>query len=180
MVEHDVNIIPKFDFPVDFIIHAASNAYPAAFNADPVGTIMSNILGTKNMLDYALNHSAKRFLFLSSGEVYGQGDLSVDAFDEKYSGYVDPTSPRSCYPNSKRCAETLCVSYTKQYGLDTVIARPSHTYGANFTELDNRANVQFVNRAIKGDDIVLLSAGNQLRSYTYIAMPFLQYSRYFL
>ena len=169
MIEHNVNDIPNFDFSVDYIIHAASNAYPAAFNTDPVGTIMSNILGTKYLLDYGKGHGTKRLLYISSGEVYGQGDLSLDSFDESYNGYVDPTSARSCYPNSKRCAETLCVSYTKQYGLDTVIVRPSHTYGANATSKDNRANVQFVNNAVKGEDIVLNSAGNQLRSYTYIA-----------
>ena len=169
MIEHNVNDVPEFDFSVDYIIHAASNASPAAFNNDPVGTIMSNIQGTKNLLDYGKSHDTKRFLYISSGEVYGQGDLSLDSFDESYSGYVDPTSPRSCYPNSKRCAETLCVSYTKQFGLDTVIVRPSHTYGANATSNDNRANVQFVNNAVKGEDIVLNSAGDQLRSYTYIA-----------
>ena len=168
-IEHNVNDAPDFDFPVDYIIHAASNAFPAVFNSDPVGTIMSNIQGTKYLLDYGRDHGAKRLLYISSGEVYGQGDLSLDCFEESYAGYVDPTSARSCYPNSKRCAETLCVSYTKQFGLETVIVRPSHTYGANATKADNRANVQFINKAIAGEDIVLNSAGNQMRSYTYIA-----------
>lgn len=168
-VEHNVNDLPDFDFPVDYIIHAASNAFPAAFDSDPVGTVMSNIQGTKYLLDYGRDHGAKRLLYISSGEVYGQGDLSLDSFAEDYGGYVDPTSPRSCYPNSKRCAETLCVSYTKQFGLETVIVRPSHTYGANATKADNRANVQFINQARSGEDIVLTSAGSQMRSYTYIA-----------
>lgn len=168
-IEHNVNDLPDFDFKVDYMIHAASNAFPAAFNNDPVGTIMSNIQGTKYLLDYCRDHGAKRMLYISSGEVYGQGDLSLDSFEESYGGYVDPTSARSCYPNSKRCAETLCVSYTKQYALETVIVRPSHTYGANATKADNRANVQFVNKAVAGEDIVLNSAGNQMRSYTYIA-----------
>ncbi len=167
-VEHNVNDLPDFDFPVDYIIHAASNAFPAAFNSDPVGTIMSNIQGTKYLLDYGRDHGAKRLLYISSGEVYGQGDLSLDSFAESYGGYVDPTSPRSCYPNSKRCAETLCVSYTKQFGLETVIVRPSHTFGANATKADNRANVQFINQALAGEDIVLTSAGSQMRSYTYL------------
>ena len=168
-IEHNVNNAPTFDFNVDYIIHAASNAYPAVFNTDPVGTIMSNILGTKHLLDYGKKHNSQRLLYISSGEVYGQGDIGLDSFVETYSGYVDPTSARSCYPNGKRTAETLCVSYTKQYGFDTVIVRPSHTYGANATIYDNRANVQFVNNAVKGEDIVLNSAGKQRRSYTYIA-----------
>ena len=169
LVEHNVNDVPDFDFHVDYIIHAASPAFPAAFNSDPVGTVMSNILGTKYLLDFGRDHGAKRMLYISSGEVYGQGDLSLESFEESYAGYVDPTSPRSCYPNGKRAAETLCVSYTKQFGLDTVIVRPSHTYGPTVTKADNRANAQFVNKGLAGEDIVLNSAGNQMRSYTYLA-----------
>lgn len=168
-VEHNVNELPDFDFSVDYIIHAASPAFPAAFNNDPVGTIMSNILGAKYLLDYGKDHGIKRLLYISSGEVYGQGDLSLESFEETYAGYVDPTSARSCYPNGKRSAETLCVSYTKQFELDTVIVRPSHTYGPTVTKADNRANAQFVNKGLAGEDIVLNSAGNQMRSYTYLA-----------
>ena len=168
-VEHDINFPPEFDFPADYIIHAASNAHPASFNADPVGTLTANITGTKYLLDYGKTHGCKRMLYVSSGEVYGQGDLSLECFDESYSGYVDPLSARSCYPNGKRAAETLCVCYTKQFALDTVIARPSHTYGPTATKEDNRASSQFISRALAGDDIVLNSAGSQMRSYTYIA-----------
>ncbi len=168
-VEHDVNNKPEFDFSVDYIIHAASPAYPAAFVSDPVGTVLSNVLGAQYLLEYAKDHGTKRFLFVSSGEVYGQADPSLTAFPEHYSGYVDPTQARSCYPASKRAAETLCVSYTQQYGLDTVIVRPCHTYGPNVTASDNRASVEFVNNAIAGEDIVMKSRGTQMRSYCYIA-----------
>ena len=169
LVEHNVHELPNFSFDIDYMIHAASPAFPAAFNNDPVGTVMSNILGTKNLLDYGKAHGAKRLLYISSGEVYGQGDLRLESFEESYAGYVDPTSARSCYPNGKRTAETLCVSYTKQFGLDTVIVRPSHTYGPTVTKADNRANAQFVNKGLAGENIVLNSAGNQMRSYTYLA-----------
>ena len=168
-VEYDVNNKPDFDFDADYIIHAASNAYPAAFNNYPVDTLMSNVGGTHNLLEYGRNHNVKRFMFVSSGEVYGQGDVSLEAFEETYSGYVDNLQPRSCYPAGKRTAETLCVAYTKQYGTDTVIVRPCHTYGPNATSADNRANVQFVNNVLAGNDIVLNSAGNQMRSYNYVA-----------
>ena len=153
----------------DFVIHAASNAYPAAFAADPVGTVMSNILGTYHLLDFAQKSGAKRFLFVSSGEVYGQGTPTADGFAETDSGYVDSMAVRSCYPSSKRAAETLCVSFAQQYGLDTVVVRPCHTYGPNATAQDNRANVQFVNKAILGENIVMTSRGTQQRSYCYIA-----------
>lgn len=168
-ISHNVNNKPDFDFPADYIIHAASNAYPAAFNTDPVGTVLSNIVGTNYLLDYAKEHNAKRFLYVSSGEVYGQCDPTLEAFSEELSGYVDPTDVRSCYPASKRAAETLCVSYTKQFGLETVMARPCHTYGPSATKKDNRANAQFVNSAIAGQDIVMKSRGTQMRSYAYVA-----------
>lgn len=169
LIEHDVNNPPCFDFSFDYIIHAASNAYPAAYANDPVGTILSNILGTDYLLEYAKNHGTKRFLFVSSGEVYGEGEPGLSAFKENYSGYVDPTQPRSCYPASKRAAENLCVSYTKQFGLDTVIVRPCHIYGPNTTKTDNRASVQFVTNAMAGEDIIMKSKGLQMRSYCYVA-----------
>lgn len=152
-----------------YIIHAAGNAHPAAFNGDPVGTIVGNVNGTYVLLEYARKYGIKRFCYISSGEVYGQGDLTLDSFSEDYNGYLDSMSPRSCYPMSKRAAETLCISYTKQYGLETVIVRPCHTYGPGMTESDNRANVQFIRNVLNGEDIILKSAGTQMRSYCYIA-----------
>jgi nucleoside-diphosphate-sugar epimerase len=166
-VEHDVNHKAAFNFYADYIVHAAGNAYPAVFQTDPVGTIMSNVLGTYNLLEYANKYKSRRFLFVSSGEIYGQGD--VELFKEDSSGYVNPIEVRSCYPSSKRTAETLCVSYAKQFGLDTVIARPCHSYGPNVTASDNRANVQFINNVLNRQDIVLKSTGSQIRSYCYIA-----------
>ena len=165
----DLGEAPEWDFPVDYIIHAAGNAHPAAFNGDPCGTITGNILGTWNLLKYGLDHGCKRFLYISTGEVYGQGDLSLESFEETNGGYVDPTSPRSSYPNSKRAAETLCASFTAQYGMETVIVRPSHTYGPCVTPTDSRANVQFLKNGFDGSDIVMKSAGTQERSYTYVA-----------
>ena len=168
-VYYDLGEAPEWDFPVDYIIHAAGNAHPAAFNGDPCGTITGNILGTWNLLKYGLDHGCKRFLYISTGEVYGQGDLSLESFEETNGGYVDSTSPRSSYPNSKRAAETLCASFTAQYGMETVIVRPSHTYGPCITPTDSRANVQFLKNGFDGTDIVMKSAGTQERSYTYVA-----------
>ncbi len=165
----DLGKAPEWNFPVDYIIHTAGNAHPAAFNGDPCGTITGNIMGTWNLLKYGLDHGCKRFLYISTGEVYGQGDLSLESFEETYGGYVDPTSPRSSYPNSKRAAETLCASFTAQYGMETVIVRPSHTYGPCVTATDSRANVQFLKNGFDGNDIVMKSAGTQERSYTYVA-----------
>lgn len=166
-LEYDLMQPICFDESVDYIIHAAGNAFPAAFNTDPVGTIMGNLQGTYALLEYGRNHGMTRFVYVSSGEVYGQGDLSLDAFEETYSGYVDNMLPRSCYPGSKRMAENLCVSYASQYDTDAVIVRPCHTYGPGITAKDNRAHVQFIRNALKNEDIILKSAGSQMRSYCY-------------
>lgn len=169
IIQHDVNHPLSCNQSFDYIIHAASNAYPEVFSSDPVGTIMGNIWGVYNLLDYARQNSTKRFLFISSGEAYGQGTEEISAFDETYSGYVDSTSPRSSYPNAKRTGETLCTSFAKQYGIDTVIVRPCHTYGPTTTAKDNRVSAQFVNNILMGENIVMKSQGLQLRSYCYVA-----------
>lgn len=168
-LSYDLNAPIKFNEPVDYVIHVAGNAHPAAFNGDPVGTIVGNVDSTYRLLEYTKNHGGKRFLYISSGEVYGQGDISFDAFDETYSGYLDILSARSCYPLSKRMTENLCVSYWKQYGLESVIVRPCHTYGPLMTTSDNRAHAQFLHNALADEDIVMKSAGTQMRSYNYVA-----------
>lgn len=166
---YDLNTPIVFDVAVDYVIHAAGNAYPAAFSCDPVGTIVGNVESTFRLLAYAKSHGCQKFLYVSSGEVYGQGNPTMESFDETYSGYVDILSPRSCYPLSKRMAENLCVSFWKQYGLESVVVRPCHTYGPCITAMDNRAHAQFFRNAIAGDNIVMKSAGMQMRSYNYVA-----------
>lgn len=169
IIEHDISFPLNCDYKFDYIIHAASNAYPLAFITDPVGTIMGNVLGVYNLLEYSRLNGIKRLLFISSGEVYGQGTQDNVEFDETYSGYIDSTSVRACYPNAKRTAETLCVSYSEQYNIDTVIARPCHTYGPTFTSKDNRASTQFIRDVIENKDIVMKSQGLHVRSYCYVA-----------
>lgn len=165
-VQYDVLEPLKSDINFDYIIHAASNASPNFFASKPVEIIKSNILGMCNLMEYGLSHGMKRILYVSSGEVYGEGDGRM--FKENYSGYVNCTSPRSCYPSSKRAAETLCVSYAQEYGADVVIARPCHTYGPHFTEADNRVYAQFIRNVLRGEDIVMKSTGAQFRSWCYV------------
>lgn len=167
--QYDLNSDVSFNVGADYIIHAAGNAHPAAFNGDPVGTVLGSVNSTYRLLEYGRLHGTKRLLYVSSGEVYGQGDLGLETFKESYSGYLDVQSPRSCYPMAKRAAENLCACYSKQYGFETVVVRPCHTYGPCITPSDNRANVQFIRNVLNGDDIVMKSAGAQMRSYNYVA-----------
>lgn len=165
-VQYDVTAPLQCDVSFDYIIHAASNASPNFFAEKPVEVMMSNLLGVKNLLDYGKSHGLKRFLYVSTGEVYGEGDGRV--FTEDYQGYVDINSPRSCYPSSKRATETLCAAYGKEYGIDFVIARPCHTYGPGFTEQDNRVYAQFIRNVLNGEDIIMKSTGSQMRSWLYV------------
>lgn len=155
--------------PVDYIIHAAGDGFPAAFREHPVETMTPAVLGTYQLLQYARKNSVQKFLYISSGETYGKSTHSEHAFMENESGYLDSMNVRSCYPMAKRCAETLCVSFGEQYNIPIEVVRPSHVYGACTSIHDNRATVQFLNEAAAGNDIILHSEGKQMRSYTYVA-----------
>lgn len=153
---------------VDYIIHAASNTHPLQYSQDSIGTITSNVIGTQNMLDYAVAHGTQRFCFASSVEIYGENRGDVEKFDEKYLGYIDCNTLRAGYPESKRLGETLCNAYGQTYGLDFVIPRLSRVYGPTMLSSDSKAISQFIRKAAAGEDIVLKSEGNQRYSYTFV------------
>lgn len=152
---------------VDYIIHAASNTHPLQYSGDPIGTITSNIIGTKNLLDYAVSHQIERFCFVSSVEVYGENRGDTDRFKEDYLGYLDCNTLRAGYPESKRVGEALCNAYAKAHQLDFIIPRLSRVYGPTMLKSDSKAIAQFIKKAAAGEDIVLKSAGTQCYSYTY-------------
>lgn len=154
---------------VDYIVHAAGDGFPAAFREHPVGTMTPALFGTYQLLEYARRYKVEKFLYISSGEVYGKIVGERHAFRENESGMLDSMDVRSCYPMAKRCAETLCVSFQQQYHVPALIVRPSHIYGSVTSVNDNRASTQFLNKAVLGEDIVLYSDGKQMRSYTYVA-----------
>lgn len=151
----------------DYIIHAASNTHPLQYSKDSIGTITANVIGTKNLLDYAVAHGAERFCFLSSVEIYGENRGDVDRFKEDYLGYLDCNTLRAGYPESKRVGETLCNAYGQTHQLDFVIPRLSRTYGPTMLPSDSKAIAQFIKKAAAGEEIILKSAGTQLYSYTY-------------
>lgn len=160
---------PLVNLPkADYIVHAASNAHPMAFSADPVGTMTGNIFGTMNLLEHLRAVGGGRLLFVSTGEIYGENPSVTDGFTEDSFGKIDSMNPRSCYPESKRAAETMCASYVRQYGADAVVARLCYIYGPTITNDNSRADAQFLRKAMAGEDIVMKSAGSQLRSYCYV------------
>lgn len=170
-ISYDINKhLDKEDIDdVDFVIHLASNTHPMAYSTDPIGTITTNIIGTQNMLEFAYKHHAKRCVFASSNEVYGENRGDVEKFDETYCGYIECNTLRAGYPESKRCGEALCQAYIKQKGMDIVIPRLTRSYGPTILKSDTKAISQFIQKAISGENIVLKSKGTQFYSYTYMA-----------
>lgn len=153
----------------DYVIHAASNTHPLQYARDSVGTIAANVLGTKNLLDYAVSHGTQRFCFLSSVEIYGENRGDTERFAEDYLGYLDCNTLRAGYPEGKRAGEALCNAYEQTHQLDFVIPRLSRVYGPTMLPSDTKAVSQFIKNAAAGEDIVLKSAGTQLYSYVYAA-----------
>lgn len=163
---YDATSSKPITIKTDYIIHGASNADPGKFAKEPVETMLANIIGLNTLLKSAIDNQTKRLLYISSSEVYGQKNEKRPFKEDDY-GFVDILNPRAAYPSSKRAAETLCSAYSAEYGLDTVMVRPGHIYGPTITNSDSRASAQFTRNAKAGRDIVMKSAGTQLRSYCY-------------
>lgn len=168
-LQGDVCDVTGIDGEVDVIIHAASLASPKYYSIDPVGVINANVIGTRNMLNIAKKKKSSHFLFLSSGEIYGQFDSSHQSTKENDMGYLDCMQVRSCYAESKRLGENMCVAYHHQFGLNTIIVRPFHTYGPGMDISDGRVFSDFVSDILNRRDIVLKSDGLSSRPFCYVS-----------
>ncbi|QNI83945.1 UDP-glucose 4-epimerase GalE [Synechococcus sp. PROS-7-1] len=170
IVIHDITIpLPGNFSRAEYVIHAASQASPKYYGKDPVGTLKANTLGTSHLLDYCVSNNTRRFLFFSSGEIYGSTtNLDLPISEINY-GYLDPIKVRSCYAESKRIGETMCASWAQQFGLHTSVVRPFHTYGPGFDLDDGRVFADFVKDVILAQNISLKSDGLARRSFCYIS-----------
>jgi nucleoside-diphosphate-sugar epimerase len=164
----EYNALKDINFPddIDFIIHGAGSASPERYVNYPVETMLTGINGTEALLKYCSDHNTRRFLFISSSEVYGIKSRE-NAFTENNYGVINLDSVRSSYPVSKRAAEMLCRSYLSEFGVDTVIVRPGHVFGPSASEKDMRVSSAFAYQAARGKNLVLKSSGLQKRSYMY-------------
>ncbi len=166
---HDVsNPLPGNFPPAEIIIHAASQASPKFYGVDPVGTIEANTIGTSQLLKHAIKCQAEKFLYFSSGEVYGVPLNDESKLSETDFGYLDPMNVRACYAESKRVAETMCVAWAKQFGLNASIVRPFHTYGPGMALDDGRVFADFVADVVNQRDISIKSDGLAMRPFCYI------------
>lgn len=172
LITQDVSEPLTLPYPIHYIIHAASPASPRFYKDAPLSVIYPNVLGTINMLNLARTNPVRSILYFSSGEVYGEFAGSID---ENAYGIVDPTALRSCYAESKRMGENLCIAYGSEYGLPIKIARPFHTYGPGMKLDDGRVFADFVRSVVMGQDIVLTSSGEAKRSFLYLSDATLAY-----
>lgn len=155
-------------YPVDYIVHAASQTASKAFVNAPVETIATALNGTRRLLELACEKRAAGFVFLSTMEVYG-APATDEKIDESHSTNLNPMAVRSCYPESKRLCETLCAAYGVEYGLPVSVLRLTQTFGPGVRYDDGRVFAEFARCAIEGRDIVLHTAGSTKRNYLYTA-----------
>lgn len=167
IIQHDINTPLSINEHFDFILHLASNTHPLKYANEPIDTILTNIIGLRNVLELASDTT--RVLFTSSCEIYGENKNDAETFDENYCGYINCNTLRAGYTESKRCGEALCQAYIKQKKLNIVIARLSRIYGPSVLKDDSKVINQFIRNALEKKDIVLKSNGEQEYSFLYVS-----------
>lgn len=159
------DITEPFFLQVDQIYNLACPAAPIHYQFDPVKTIRTNVLGVINVLELAKKTGA-RVLQASTSEIYG--DPKEHPQKESYFGNVSPISPRACYDEGKRCAETIFMDYYRQYGLEIKIVRIFNTYGPRMALNDGRVISNFIIQSLRGENLTIYGDGKQTRSCMYI------------
>jgi dTDP-glucose 4,6-dehydratase len=163
--------VTSFVAPSDYthVIHAATDASAALNASDPRRMFDTIVQGTRNALDLAAACNSARFLFLSSGAVYGAQPPHVTHVAEDWRGGPDPCDPLSAYGEGKRAAEMLCAIYAKQFGVDVVNARIFALLGPLLSLDIHFAAGNFIRDAIEGRTIRVVGSGEAVRSYLYAA-----------
>lgn len=156
----------NFSFHADYVIHAASVTASRYMVSYPIETIFTSINGLQKMLDYSIENDVKSFVYLSSMEVYGLMNESNKIKEDKL-GYIDLSSARSSYPESKRMCECICTAYAIEHNLNVKSARLAQTFGAGISKTENRVFAQFAKSAMNHKDIILHTEGNSEGNYIY-------------
>lgn len=162
----DIVFLTSVDGNIDYVFHCAGITNSKMMITRPVDTILVSVNGTENILKTALDKQVKSAVYLSSMEMYGSLDGEVD---ETEPGCVNPLAVRSCYPESKRLCENLCVAYHSQYALPVKIARLAQTFGAGILPGENRVFARFAKSAMAKEDIVLHTKGTSAGNYCYLS-----------
>lgn len=131
--------------------------------------MLPNSIGTFHLLNYAVKCNSEKFLFFSSGEVYGVPLDKNKKINENNYGHLDPTNLRSCYAESKRLGETMCVVCSKQFNLNVSIVRPFHTYGPGLDLDDGRVFADFIADVVLKKKINIIGKGLEKRCFCYLS-----------
>jgi UDP-glucuronate decarboxylase len=165
VVEPLLDSLPRRTRRLDWVFNLACAASPPHYQADPEHTMLTNVIGTRNLLALCEKMGA-RFLLASTSEVYG--DPQIHPQIESYWGYVNPTGPRACYDEGKRAAEALAFDYRRLGRAEIRVARIFNTYGPRMRADDGRVVSNVVTQALAGDDITIYGTGEQTRSFCYV------------
>lgn len=163
LINGDVRSAIRVD--ADAIYHLACPASPPRYQADPIFTIETCVLGAINVLELARRTGARVFQ-ASTSEVYGEPLCSPQP--ETYRGNVNSWGPRACYDEGKRCAEALFHDYRQQYGVDVRVARIFNTYGPYMDPTDGRIIPNFITQALRGNPLTIYGDGTQTRSLCFV------------
>ena len=169
-VEYFVTDIRKpfvFDGKIDYIIHCAAVTKSKMMVDYPADTMNISIMGTKNVLDLAIKTNVKSIVYVSSMEAYGITDICQNPITEEKLGYLDLTTARASYPESKRACECLCFAYGHQYDLPVKVIRLAQTFGAGMPLEDNRLSMHIAKCVVNKEDIVLHTEGKSLLNFCY-------------
>lgn len=158
------NICDPIELDVDEIYNFACPASPPHYQADPIQTMKTSVLGTLNMLELARKTGAK-IIQASTSEIYG--DPLIHPQPETYWGNVNTIGVRACYDEGKRVAETLIYDYQRQHKVNVRVARIFNTYGPGMNMNDGRVVSNFIVQALKGEPITMYGIGHQTRSFCY-------------
>ena len=168
LLTSDIEDFKEVDGDIDYIIHAANPTSSKFFVHNPVETINSAIIGTKNLLEIAKYKKVKSFVFLSSMEVYGSPKKGEIVKENFVLGF-DSLKTRNCYPLSKKLCESLCNAYFSEYEVPIKIVRLTQTFGPGVEYDDGRIFAELMRCAVEKRDIVLKSKGETERCYLYTA-----------
>ena len=164
-IAHDIRKPLDMSDNIDQIYHLACPASPKFYQADPIYTTETCVIGTLNVLNFALKKNAK-ILFTSTSEVYG--DPEVHPQPESYRGSVNSTGIRACYDEGKRCAESIFYDFHRMHGVDIKVARLFNTYGPLMRSDDGRVVSNFICQSITDSPITLYGDGTQTRSFCHV------------
>ncbi len=162
--------VRNFDAPdgeFSHLIHAATDASADLNENNPRQMFETVVGGTRRVLDFAVEKSIDRVLFMSSGAVYGQQPWEMEHVAEDWIGSPDCTNPKNAYAEGKRAAEMLCGIYQKQFGVKIAIARIFALLGPYLSLDIHFAAGNFILNAMQGKPVIVQSNGLPCRSYLY-------------